>query len=397
MRVCGVIAEYDPFHKGHGYHLRQAREASRADYMVCVLGGAFSQRGEPMLFETFDRARMALESGFDLALGMPFCFSCAQANRFAAGGVGVLAQLGVVTHLSFGCEPEGLPWLAETAGLLNRPDAAFLQDLRQGLDGGLPFARAQGLAVERRIPGYPAGLMAAPNFILGVSYLRELLRRDGGIEALPVGRTTDYRSLAPGPVASAGAVRALILEGRANDALDACPEGSRSVVAEAINEGRLHRPGALDRALLARLLDDPRPALRQSPEVSEGLEERIRRLSRRADSRKALIELVKTRRYPYARISRALSHLLVGAEHFPEAPAYARLLGFRRRAAPLLAAIAKGRFPLVSRPARSGFPGVREDLRAEELWAIGSGLPAAAAWEKQVVLMDGRKDGHIDA
>ncbi len=397
MRVCGVIAEYDPFHFGHGYHYQQAREAARADYMVCVLGGAFSQRGEPMLFGTFDRARMALEYGFDLAVGMPFSFSCAQANRFAAGGVGVLSRLGTVTHLSFGCEPEGLPWLTETARLLNRPDAAFLEELRLGLDAGLPFAKAQGQAVERRIPGFPAGLMTAPNFILGVSYLRELFRVNSEMTVLPVVRTTDYHSFAPGPVASAGAVRALILSDRLNEALDACPESSRLVIAQAMSEGRIHRPEALDRALLARLLSDPRHALRRSPEVSEGLEERIRRMSRHAESRQSLTEKVKTRRYPYARISRALSHLLVGAEDFPETPTYARLLGFRKRAAPLLSAIAKGGFPLVSRPARSDIPGVREDLRAEELWAIGCGRTAAAAWERQVVVLGGRKEAQRDA
>mgnify|MGYP000864007112 FL=1 len=89
MKVCGIIAEYDPFHEGHLHQLRRARELTQADYMVCVLGSAFSQRGDAMMFSTQDRARMALANGFDLVLGMPYSFSCAQANRFAVGGVGI--------------------------------------------------------------------------------------------------------------------------------------------------------------------------------------------------------------------------------------------------------------------------------------------------------------------
>ena len=94
MIVCGIVAEYDPFHRGHLYHLKAARQKSQADFMVCVLGSAFSQRGEAMMFDTMTRARMALYNGFDLVLGMPVSFSCAQANRFAMGGVGILHQLG---------------------------------------------------------------------------------------------------------------------------------------------------------------------------------------------------------------------------------------------------------------------------------------------------------------
>jgi predicted nucleotidyltransferase len=192
MRVCGIIAEYDPFHKGHLYQLDQAREKTRADYMVCVLGCAFSQRGEAMLFQTHDRATMALANGFDLVLGMPFSFSCAQANRFARGGVGILQGISAVTHLSFGCETDNLDWLTSGAQLLNRPSIPFIQSLKRGLSQGRSFAQAQGQALAEHLPELPKQLLSSPNFILGLSYLRELEHLKSHITALPVRRETDY-------------------------------------------------------------------------------------------------------------------------------------------------------------------------------------------------------------
>ncbi len=388
MRVCGVIAEYDPFHKGHLFHLSRARELTGADFMVCVLGGAFSQRGEAMLFHTFDRARMALENGFDLAVGMPLSFSCAQANRFARGGVGILHQMSLVSHLSFGCETDRLDWLETAAGIMNRPDSGYVMKLREGLAAGQSFAKAQGKALSEAMPDLPESLISSPNFILGLSYLRELKRRDSLMIPIPVPRSGSYHSLDGGPLASASAVRSMLMKGDEEGAMAACPEPSGLIIRQALASGQIHPPDGLDRALIASLISDSRKALRRSPEIAEGLEQRIHQMARRAATRRELISLVKSKRYPYARISRALSHLLTGASDFPEIPEYARLLGFRKRAVPLLSALAKTGFPIIDRPARAGWPGLTDDMRAEELWALGAGKPPQSAWRQKVIVVD---------
>ncbi|HSK68211.1 MAG TPA: nucleotidyltransferase family protein [Candidatus Limnocylindria bacterium] len=387
MRVCGVIAEYDPFHNGHQYQLAQARERTGADYSVCVLGCAFSQRGDAMLFSSHDRARMALLGGHDLVLGMPFSFSCAQANRFARGGVGILNGLGVVTDISFGCETDRLDLVYAAARLLDEPDGAFQGRLRRGLDEGRSFAHARGAALEEAFADVSPALLRSPNFILGVCYVRELARLRSSIRVTPVRRETGYHSLEAGPTASASAVRAMLLRGDFAGATEACPGTTARAVREAMDGGRMHRPDALDAALIAALLRARPEDLRRSPEVSEGLEDRILAAAREATGRAGLAEAVRTRRYPRPRVSRALSHALVGANVFPPEPAYARLLGFRRGAAPLLQAIG-GRFPLVSRPARSPFPETAQDMRAEELWMLGSGQAPAQAWRNGVVIID---------
>lgn len=381
MIVCGIVAEYDPFHRGHLYQLKEARRKSRADFMVCVLGSAFSQRGEAMLFDTVSRARMALMNGFDLVLGMPVSFSCAQANRFAMGGAGILHRMGVVTHQSFGCECDDLNPLQDTARLLHQPTEAFTRCLQAALAKGHSFAAARGQALAHCLPQVDSRLFQAPNFILGVSYLLAHLALGSRITPLPVLRQSDYHSSAPGPLASASAVRKMLLDGSQANLSDACPQPSLDIMQHA----RLHHPDALDPALLLKLQGMTPAELAQVPEVSEGLEQRIHAAARAAISREDLIAQARTRRYPRARISRALTQALLGIRQEEPVPAYARLLGFHTRAKPLLAAIQKQGFPLVDRPARGRGVDITLDMRAEETWYIGSGQPMKTAWQQRVI------------
>ncbi len=381
MKVCGIIAEYDPFHEGHLHQLRRARELTQADYMVCVLGSAFSQRGDAMMFSTQDRARMALLNGFDLVLGMPFSFSCAQANRFAMGGVGILHQLGVVTHQSFGCETTDLQALSDTARMLHAPDDMFKRTLKQALEGGHSFAKAQGLAMAASLKQVDEALLQAPNFILGVSYLRAHLELGSAITPVVVLRKGDYHSRDTGGFASASAVRGMLLGDPDADLGGICPQTSQAVIRQAVT----HPPDALDKALLAHLQKMSPEALRQVPEISEGLEDRIKKALREVISRAELINQVKTKRYPAARISRALTQALIGTQPRDLVPSYARLLGFSNRAKPLLAAITRHGFLLVDRPAQERRVDTSLDMKAEELWYLGSGRAMKTAWQQEMI------------
>ena len=156
MRVVGVICEYDPFHNGHALHLARARAQAQADYVVCAMSGSFTQRGTPALLDKWTRARMALMGGADLVVELPFAFCCAQAERFARGGVSLLGSLGVVTHLAFGCEPAGLPYLLPAASALERPPPRFREALAQALGEGCSYPRAQAEALAPELGGAQA-------------------------------------------------------------------------------------------------------------------------------------------------------------------------------------------------------------------------------------------------
>ncbi|NLO13351.1 MAG: nucleotidyltransferase family protein [Clostridiales bacterium] len=388
MRVCGIIAEYDPFHLGHRYHMEKARELSGADYIVVALACAFSQRGEAMLFETHDRARMALLSGADLVLGIPASFSCAQANRFARGGVSILNSLGAATHLSFGCEPDSGEYLSRTADLLHHPPIAFSRTLRTALDTGKSFAHAQGEALSACLPDVPPAVFANPNFILGVSYFLELKRLCSPICALPVVRAGEYHAHHLSPLPSATAVRHAFGQGCWQGIRASVPPESFFIIRDAAENGRLHQPHALDPWLMGTLNVSGLASLKRSPEMSEGLERRILAKARQAKSREELLDLINTRRYTRSRVNRALSHALLGLTNFPDRPSYARLLGFRRSAVPLLKRIKSTSIPLVDRPGRNIPPGFLEEMRTEEFWALGAGRAMASAWRYPVQVIN---------
>ena len=136
----------------------------------------------PGLFSTRDRAHMALAASADVALGMPVSYACAQANRFALGGVGILDALGVVTHLSFGVEHDALPALQQAARLLAEEGAALSSLRAHGLRQGLSFARAQGEALRSLMDDARKQPLDQPNFNLGVSYMLALHRLKSGMQ-----------------------------------------------------------------------------------------------------------------------------------------------------------------------------------------------------------------------
>ena len=387
MIVCGVIAEYDPFHKGHERHLRLAREKAEADFIVCVMSGSFTQRGLPALLPAHARAEMALRCGADVVLQMPYAFSVREAEYFALGGVAILQALGCVTHLSFGSETDDLSLLQAAADLLENPDAEMEAAIQKSLEKGLSFAAAQGQAVASRL-GISVQTLDAPNAALALSYLRALIRLNSGILPVPILRETDYHADELNALPSASAVRSAILRGDWAGIRKAIPEKAFPILEQAIRNG-MCPPDGLDAVLRHKLLLSSPEEIALWPGVSEGLEMRILKAAETAVSREELIDAVKTRRYTRGRISRALCHGIMGVAKtdLPGLPASARILGFRESARPLLRRMQKttkeNGFSLYARPAKEAAAAL--DCCADDLWRIAAGLPRGETYRTQPV------------
>ncbi len=377
MQVCGVICEYNPFHKGHALHLARARAQSGADYVVCVMSGSAMQRGVFARHDKWTRARMALTSGCDLVIELPARFCAAPAEEFARGGVSLLASLGVVTHLSFGCEKQALPVLAQAASVLSEESPAFKEALRSHLDRGLPYPRARALAAGKAsgIENLES-LISLPNASLAIEYLRALPE---SISPVPVVREgAGYHDASIAALASATAVRAALVRGDMNAALAAVPCPALLEAAE--ERGDIHEEDALTTALLYRLRISSAESLREIDGMDEGLEYRFLAAAKTARTRDELILAVKSKRYTYARISRVCMNILLNVtkdfvrEH--NMPTYARALGFRRDAQPLLRAIKDhASIPLVTKAADYEDPLFALDIRAQDLWSLGCAAP----------------------
>ena len=187
MHICGIICEYNPFHRGHEKQLRQVRQALGADAaIVCLMSGSFVQRGEPAIFEKRVRAQAAVLAGANLVLELPVTKALCSAEGFARGAVGMLGATGVVTHLSFGSECGDTETLKAVAAALE--SESFAAYLRQGLQEGVSFAAARE-AAARKLLGEKAAVLAQPNDILGVEYCKAIARQNAVMEPLALPET----------------------------------------------------------------------------------------------------------------------------------------------------------------------------------------------------------------
>lgn len=392
MRVVGVIAEYNPFHLGHAHHLAEARRLSGADAVVAVMSTVFTQRGDAALLSPRDRVEMALAAGADAVFALPAQWAVRDAEHFALGGVALLSGLGC-DAISFGTEDTDLGLLRETARQLEAPESAFRAEVQRRMDGGLPYPAAMSAAMEARLPGSGA-LLSSPNSTLAVCYLRAMHRLHAEMDVVPVQRLGAYHASHLGDsLPSATALRGAILRGDWANAKRAMPDEAFAILRRAAADGRIHRPDALDAALLYRLRTMSPAEYAALPDVSEGIEMRLMRAAQESCTREGLLQAAKTRRYPRARLSRLATHALLGftgasLAETPLPPA-AWLLGFRRESAALLSHLhAHAALPILAKAAdidRSA-PWFASEKRAYDLWALGAGMPAGLALTQGVAV-----------
>lgn len=377
MRTVGIIAEYNPFHSGHAYQLAQAKAAARADYALVVMSGDFVQRGEPAMFPKRLRAKWALEGGADLVLALPAVYSLTSAAGFAEGAVGLLAATGLVDALSFGSECGDLRTLERALDAEGTPgqEAAVQAALRAGQS--YPAARQAALSA--------ADISLGPNDILGLSYLRALRKLGVSMEPLPIprqGAGHDAGGLSA-PFASATALRQAILH---RDWHGVSPHLSLAAILQIqtlAQQGGLRLFPALSQAVLYALRRLSKEELCALGEISEGLENPLYKACRQAATIEELLALVKTRRYPMARLKRACLCALLGITGHDLAlaaeGAYLRVLGARREALPLLGSLNKAaHIPVVSRFAdTAAFQGPRRRLFELDRFAAETACLAA--------------------
>lgn len=365
--AVGVVAEYNPFHNGHAFHIARAKELSGAKYCVVVMSGDFVQRGAPAIYHKYCRTAMALSSGADLVLEMPAVFATSSAEDFASCGVALLDKLGIISHLCFGSECGLIEPLSEASAILAREPEFYTNILKERLKLGFSYPEAREYAFSLYISGYghtaswnPRDVLGAPNNILGIEYCKALLKRSSTIIPITIQRSgSGYHDLEFSQgFASASAIRqALKLGDGIHKVCSQVPKdvypmikGGKPLFAEDFT--------ALLNVTLLRLTDAG-TCLSDYADVSEELGARIKSSVLQFPSFDERIQSLKTRQYTYTRISRALLHMMLGISKtdvelgytLDYAP-YARVLGFKRESAALLTQIKnRGIIPLITKTA----------------------------------------------
>ena len=324
METAGIVAEYNPFHRGHAWHIAETRRRLGGEApVVCVMSGHWVQRGECALADKWLRAALALDRGADLVVELPTPWAMASAESFARGAVSLLAATGVVDVLSFGSETGELAPLEEAAAALDAPD--YPERLRAALGRGLSFPAARQEAAG-------AACLSAPNNNLGVEYLRSLRALGSTIRPLTVPRQgAGHDGPAAGGYASASELRRLLRAGRGEEA---------APYLTAPWSGELADMQHIERAVLARLRTMGEGDWAALPDGggAEGLPSRLAKAAREAVSLEDFYTLAKTRRYPHARLRRLALAAFLGlrAAERPAAPPYVRVLGLGGRGRALL-------------------------------------------------------------
>lgn len=327
MAAVGIVAEYNPFHLGHAWHIAMTRRLlGEGRPVVCVMSGHWVQGADCAIADKWTRAGLALAGGADLVLELPTPWAMASAEAFARGAVSVLAATGAVDALSFGSECGDTGELVRAAESLDRPD--YPARLRAALDRGLSFPAARQLAAN-------CPCLSTPNNNLGVEYLRALHHLNASMEVVTVPRrgAEHNSSEATDGFASATQIRRLLRSGQEEEA------------ALLVRPNALERMGAvsslshIERAILAKLrtMDASDWAALPDSGGAEGLPERLVRATRQALSLDEFYSLAKTKRYTHARLRRlALSAFLGLEQNRPALPPYVRVLGLNSRGQKLL-------------------------------------------------------------
>lgn len=348
MAVLGIVAEFNPFHNGHLYLLQQTRSSGQFFATVCVMSGSFTQRGEPAICNKWARSKMALDSGVDLVIELPFCFAVRSAYFFARGAIQLLARTGVVTHVAFGSESGDLNTLKPLSGIITTEPEDFKQHLRHYLDQGLSFPVARAYALEHYFHGqinHLQDILASPNNILALEYLRVIQEDSLPLVPLTITRgDCGYHSTSLSPMASAGAIRAA-LENQTDlgNIAASLPPGSLAILRDEMEHGRAPVSyEALSPLILAVLRTSSPQKLRDIYEVNEGLEYRIIQSAQSSGSLKELTRSIKSKRYSLTRINRILLYSLCNLakdqmEKFDNyGPAYLHILGFSSKGRKIL-------------------------------------------------------------
>ncbi len=341
MKICAIICEYNPFHNGHAYQLRQAKTLSNADAVVCFMSGSFVQRGEAAIMDKYTRAKHAVFAGADVVVELPTVFATSNAELFAKGGMRLLSSIPSVKHICFGAETADTSAFLAAAKHLNNEPSDVSKTIKALTGVGMSYAQARAQAFSAYIP---SNMLTSPNNVLGLEYTRALLDGNADIEILPVQRLGggyNDKTLQEN-FSSASAIREGIQKG--DEVANTLP----SFVYPDLPKDLENRLDCLEKFAV---LSTDKNTLARVCDCTEGLENAFQKA---AKSEKPLTQSLVSARYTASRIRRiALQNLLKIEESFIRQclvnPLYLRVLAAKKERTDILSALAESEFPLITR------------------------------------------------
>ena len=369
MTIAAVIAEYNPFHNGHEYHIRKAKEVTGADLIAVILSGSFVQRSEPAMFSKAARVRMALEGGADLVFEMPPECVLQSAENYALSGVMLCREIGV-DYLVLGSECGSADTLIEIADYMISDD--FNATVKAELKNGVSYPIAMKNALDNLCPDI-SHILDAPNNLLGLEYIKAIKKLSCNIKPMTFTRIGAMHDdeMPVNNFASASHIRNLLSENK--DVSEFVPDYSLKIISGEIKNGRVIDKYLYDRSLLIDLRKKTSEDLADIRDVGEGIDYKLISALQEANDINGIISLTKSKRYTYARIKRIVLSSFFGLKGI-DYPGYLRLLGLKKEASSAWKEIKKGSsLPVIEKITKAEDEKIsvalNKDIVFDDVWA----------------------------
>lgn len=350
-RVLGIVAEYNPFHNGHLYHIAKSKQETGANYTVAVISGNFVQRGNTSIVNKWVKAKMALLNGADLVIELPTVYSISSAENFAEGAIKILNSLGVVDTISFGMEAKDISTLNNIANVLYNEPKEYITILSHELKKGNSFPKARENALMMYLNDIKryANVMAGSNNILGIEYLKAMKRTKSTITPIGIKREKVLYNdkYIVDEFASATAIRKMLITKQLGDISKVMPRNSYLLLGEELKKGHyVIDISRFEREIIYNLRKMSVEDIAKLPDVSEGLENSIKNAADSCNTIEELINIIKTKRFTQTRIQRILLYSLLGItkkqmDTSKKIIPYVRVLGFNNKGKELISEIMK--------------------------------------------------------
>lgn len=344
--VLGIIAEYNPFHNGHLYQIQEAKKQTGAEYVVVVMSGNFTQRGNTSLINKWAKTQAALANGVDLVIELPTIYSVSSAENFAEGAVKILDSLKVVDTICFGTETDDLATLNNIVNVLYNEPKEYMVILNHELSKGISYPKARENALMMYLNDIKryVNVMNGSNNILAIEYLKALRKIKSNIKPYAIQRKNVYYNdeQIVDEFASSTAIRKLVSREQYDDLRKVMPQSSYMLLKEEIKRGRTVLDiSKFEKEIIYNLRKMSLKEIADLPDVSEGLENAIKNAAESCNNLADLINIIKSKRYTQTRIQRILVYALLGItkkemQDSKKAVPYARLLGISEKGKELL-------------------------------------------------------------
>ena len=344
--VLGIIAEYNPFHNGHLYHINQSIKQNNSDNVVCVISGNFVQRGNTSIIDKWTKAKMAIANGADLVIELPTIYSTSSAENFAEGAIKILDELGIVDTISFGMETSDISTLNNIANVLYQEPKDYVTMLNHELSKGTSFPKSRESALMMYLNDIKryAHVLAGSNNILGIEYLKAMKKLKSPLKPMGIQREKVFYhdNFIVDDFASATAIRRMIINRQFDDIMKVMPRSSYILLAQELRKG--HYVLDLSRfqsEILYKLRSMTTAEIKNLPDVSEGLENAIKNAADSCNNIIDFVNIVKSKRYTQTRIQRILIYALLGItqkmmDTSRKVTPYIRVLGFNEKGKKLI-------------------------------------------------------------